>query len=255
MSLTICLNCFYNINDVEQTLNSIDQNKYEIVCMENPSKYEMSALFQNKNQNIKHYKCSENIDANIFTLFYWFYKNKKKTKYLAFSEADVIIDTGAIEEALFILSNNQAEICSIGLKMDYKKYKGLPIRSWVPCPQLDPKNNVMYGHTGFQFIIASWEIWDQFFNALENRKLNSGIALGSNEYFGISDSNLKLFADINNLKWAQTKNNLLDHIGWLHYLNEQDEYWQYKNLLLKNKKIRHQSDHWKNTTLTRISYL
>ena len=79
MSLTICLNCFYNINDVEQTLNSIEQNKYEIVCMENPSKYEMSALFQNKNQNIKHYKCSKNIGANILTLFYWFYKNKKKT--------------------------------------------------------------------------------------------------------------------------------------------------------------------------------
>ena len=68
--MLIILNCFFNYNDIERTLISIKNNDYDIIFLENPSKYSPNIKNLVEKYGIyKHYMCNDNIEGNIFTLF------------------------------------------------------------------------------------------------------------------------------------------------------------------------------------------
>jgi hypothetical protein len=76
------------------------------------------------------------------------------------------------------------------------------------------------------------------FDAINEKKLNSGVALGTDNFYGFSDSNLTLFNNMQNKLWVRTQNTKLDHIGWELYLDNDNEYVKYKDQMLKEQKIR-----------------
>ena len=125
---------------------------------------------------------------------------------------------------------------SIDLDLNYEKYDGLPLNSWVPSFEM--KNNYKVGATGIQFVIFKKQFLFDFFDAINEKKLNSGIALGTSEFYGFSDSNLILYNNIQNKLWVRTQNTKLDHIGWELYLDNDNEYVKYKDQMLKEQKIR-----------------
>ena len=63
--------------------------------------------------------------------------------------------------------------------------------------------------------------------------------MGTGIYHGISDTNLTIFIQRENKLWIRTVQNKLDHIGWEHYIENNDEYVQTKAKNLAEKKIRH----------------
>jgi predicted O-methyltransferase YrrM len=245
--LLILLNCFFNYSDIERTVVSIKNNNYydyDIIFLENPSKYSNKIKELAKKYNIyKHFICDKNIEGNIFTLFINKYSNIiNNYKYIALSEADVVLDKGAVNEAISILDLNDDKVgnLSIDLYLNYEKYKNLPLDTWIKPPIII--NNYNVGCTGFQFIIFKNKFLLEFIEKINKKELITSVALGIENYNGLSDSNLVLFNEIKKTLWIRTIKNKLDHIGWEHYIKNDDEYVQLKNENLKSKNIRNNSN-------------
>ena len=145
------------------------------------------------------------------------------------SEADVVLDKDSLHEGIDILnrSNNDVEVLSIDLLLDHKKYYNLPIDSWVPKPS--NINGYSVGATGFQFIIFKNYVLHEFITSLNKKELVSPVALGVNDCYMMSDSNLSLFIKKRKRLWVRTIKNKLDHIGWEKYIFNNDEYVKIKN--------------------------
>jgi len=240
--MLIILNCFFNYKEIERTLISIKNNNYncDIIFLENPSKYSSNIKNLVEKYGIyKHYICNDNIEGNIFTLFINQYPEIiNNYQYIALSEADVILDSGAIQEAVNILDLNDDRIgnISINLHLDLDKYKSLPIDTWIGRDQYI--DNYVVGDTGYQFIIFKKQFLFSFIDSINKKELSSPIALGVDKFYGISDSNLGQFNKRNNKLWIRTRINKLDHIGWEQYIHNDSEYVKLKNENLKNGKIR-----------------
>jgi hypothetical protein len=244
--LLILFNCFFNVSDIERTIISIIETKYpcDIIFLENPSKYSYKIReLAIKYKIYKHYICTDNIEGNVWQIFYNKYKNIiENYKYIALSEADVVLDKGSLHESMELLSTSPSNVglLSIDLHMDTTKYYNLPICSWVPNPTKIGIYSV--GGTGFQFIIFKQDTLNKFITSINKKELICEVALGIHNYFGISDSNLTVFTKRNNLLWIRTTITKLDHIGWEHYILNNDEYTQEKEKNIKNGKIRNNID-------------
>ncbi len=242
--LLILLNCFFNYEMIERTVVSILDNDYncDIIFLENPSKYSNKIKeIANKYKIYKHLICNDNIEGNVFQLFMNKYKNiTDKYKYIAMSEADVVLDKGSINEAIEILNKNDIRVAcaSIDLYLNYDKYNNLPLDKWVPKPTIIGDYNV--GATGFQFIIFKRPFLYDFIKTINNRELKQSVALGVSAYYGISDSNLIHYINKNNKLWVRTKKYKLDHIGWEHYITNDSEYVKLKNENLNKGIIRNE---------------
>jgi len=240
--LLILFNCFFNVSDIERTVVSVLNTGYpcDIIFLENPSKYSDSIKNLAKKYNIyKHFICNENIEGNVFQIFCNTHKNIIESyKYIAMSEADVVLDKESIHESINILNDSSDEIgvLSIDLHLNNEKYYNLPINDWVPKPTYMGKYKV--GNTGVQFIIFKKYILNEFINAINNKRLCNSVALGVNNYYGISDTNLSIFIKKINKLWIRTIQHKLDHIGWEHYILNNDEYVQEKEKNIRNGKIR-----------------
>jgi hypothetical protein len=239
--ILVVLNCYFNYRDIERTVGSILDNNIpvDIVFLENPSKYSFQIReIAIKYKIFKHYMCSGNIELNTFTLFANTHPEIiNQYNYVAVSEADVVLSKDSMVECLAILAKyDKCHTCSIDLELNYSKYNKLPIRSWVPIPIVF--DDYLEGPTGWQFIIFKRPFLLDFVKALNKRELVSKVSLGTPQFYGLSDSNLRIFVGRTQTRWLRTKLNKLDHIGWEHYLDNKDEYCVEKNKNLSNKKIR-----------------
>jgi hypothetical protein len=240
--LLILLNCFFSYEFIERTVKSIKENNFEcdIIFLENPSKYsDKIKEIANKYKIYMHLICNENIEGNVFQLFMNNYKKiTDKYKYIAMSEADVVLDKGALNEAIDIIDKDDDKVgcISIDLHLNYDKYKNLPLDDWVPKSQII--DSYVVGATGFQFIIFKKNFLYSFIKAINNKELSQSVALGIDKYYGISDSNLIHYNNINNKLWIRTQKYKLDHIGWEYYIDDTSEYVQLKKQNLNNGKIR-----------------
>jgi len=112
----VLLNCFFNTDFIERTVVSIMETKYpyDIVFLENPSKYSEDIRLMAKKYNVyKHFISNNNMEGNIFHLFCNLHSNIiEKYIYIAMSEADVVLDKESLHEAIEILnySNKKIEI-------------------------------------------------------------------------------------------------------------------------------------------------
>lgn len=244
--LAILMNCFFNTNDIERTIQSIEQTHFpcDIFMLENPSKYsEQIRILKHKFPVYRYFICNENIESSIFQLFCKKYRSTiKNYKYIAMTESDVVLDKGALHEIIDLLdtSKEYVGLGSIDLHMNQAKYYNLPIYHWVPRPEI--VDGYHTGSTGFQFIVFKQSTLLNFLEALDRKELSGGIALGAPVYHGISDTNLNIYVRNNNLLWIRTIYNKLDHIGWEHYIENNDEYVQLKNKNLNEQKIRYDVD-------------
>jgi hypothetical protein len=240
--ILVLLNCFFNTDFIERTVVSILETKYpcDIIFLENPSKYSDDIRILAKKYNVyKHFISNNNMEGNIFHLFCNLHSNIiEKYVYIAMSEADVVLDKESLHEAIKILnySNNEVEVLSIDIFLDHKKYYNLPIDRWVP--KTIKINGYSVGETGFQFIIFKNYVLHEFITSLNKKELVSPVALGVNDYYMMSDSNLTLFIEKRKRLWVRTIKNKLDHIGWEKYIFNNDEYVKIKNENITNKKIR-----------------
>lgn len=239
--LLILFNCFFNVKDVKRTIDSLERTgmEYDIIFLENPSKFssEMRQLAQEK-KIYQHYICSDNIEGNVWELFFKQFPDVAvKYRYIALSEADVVLDKDALQEAITLLNSSGSNVgnVSIDLHLDTVKYKTLPIRAWVPAAQ--QRDGYSVGATGFQFIIFKPAFLMEFIAAIRRKQLSCSIALGTSRFFGISDSNLQEFNQRKGTLWVRTVKAKLDHIGWEHYLGY-DDYCAEKDKNLKMGKIR-----------------
>ena len=252
--LCILLNCFFNVNDVKRTVESIERTGLpcDIIFLENPSKYspDMHKLAQEKRIH-QHYICSDNIEGNIWELFLSNHPEiSTQYRYIALSEADVVLDKDALHEITTLLDASGSNVgnASVDLHLDTEKYKTLPIRAWVPVPE--QKAGYSVGASGFQFIVFKPAFLMEFITAIRQKQLSCSIALGSSHFYGISDSNLQEFNRRKGTLWIRTVKAKLDHIGWEHYLTY-DEYCAEKDKNLKAGKIR-QTINVDKYTLTRL---
>ena len=236
MKHAIIMLVYYNHDLIERTLKSFqnyrDNNEVDIYFIENPSKNSplIKELANTYNVNY-HYICSENIGGILLELFLRKMKDilLYKYDYISTTESDVVVEDGSIDEAISILNeNDEIPVSYIQLNCDLEKYKNLPVHSWVPKPI---KYKTFYtGYTGFQFITFRKNILFDLLKRLKNKEIISPIALGCSDYYGLSDSNLRIYIyEILKQKGGIT-NKKLDHIGWEKYIdingnhNETGEY-------------------------------
>jgi hypothetical protein len=144
-------------------------------------------------------------------------------------------------------SNDNIHNVSVDIKLDTVKYHNLPIRVWVP--QSTPYKDYLLGHTGFQFITFTRDFLYKFINDINNKLLCSHIALGTQYYTGLSDSNLLHCNSKHGYKWARAKYNTLDHIGWENYILNNNEYVKLKWENINNKILRENIDVSKHTII------
>uniref|UniRef100_A0A6C0JNA3 Glycosyltransferase 2-like domain-containing protein n=1 Tax=viral metagenome TaxID=1070528 RepID=A0A6C0JNA3_9ZZZZ len=240
--LLVLLNCFFNTSDIERTLISLINTEFpcDIIFLENPSKYSDSIRILAKKYNIyKHFMCSDNIEGNIFHIFCNTHKHIiDQYRYIAMSEADVVLDKNALHECIGLLDNStdRVDLASIDLHLNTEKYHNLPISQWVPTSSI--VDNYLVGHTGFQFIVFKKNTLNEFITSLNNKKISAHVALGVHNYYGLSDTNLFWFVHERNKLWIRTLDSKLDHIGWEHYIQNDDEYVQEKNKNITSGKLR-----------------
>lgn len=243
MKLVVLLQAYFNYEKIDRTLKSINSPDIEIdiIFLECPSKYSEEIYNIGKKYNIKnHFKCSENIAGEVFTLFI---KNNiefiKSYDYVATTEGDVVLDNGSISEAIYLLekyNENYTSVCSVDLHLNLPKYP-IKFNDWVPTP-IDKEDHLI-GPTGFQFILFRPLFLLNFVNSCLNKEICAPIALGCNNYTSLSDTNLSIFCKRAGVHWIRTKFTKLDHIGWEEYVENNSEYVKEKELMLKSKKIRH----------------
>ena len=259
IKILILMNVFFNYDYIERTLKSINNQILsdqiiDIIFLENPSKYSFKIKELSYKYNIKyHFLSNKNLSGQIFTYFINNYKDIiKDYDYICLTESDVILDNGCIQELTDIIVSKKNNICYTALYTNLKKYTKIQnlINTWVPKTNF--KNEYAIGHTGIQFIMFKKEYLLFFFKEINSKKICNPIALGSSNYYGFSDSNLKYFNNLNNVVCYQTKNNKLEHIGWEVSIGLNKEYEEIKKYNLKNKIIRHNSE-LKNIVLHKIN--
>lgn len=239
--LLVIFNCYFNYKDIEKTIISILDNNVpvDIIFLENPSKYSNKIReIAIKYKIFKHYICSDNIECNTWTLFINTHMDIiKQYNYIAMTEGDTVLSNGSINECLTILKKyNNCGNCSIDIDLNYEKYGKLPIREWVPVP-IDHED-CYEGIFGWQFMIFKQHFLLDFISAINNKEIAGYIALGSDVFYGLSDTNLFTYVNRRGTRWLRTKKHNLDHIGWEHYLDDNDEYYVEKRKSINDKKIR-----------------
>lgn len=245
-SLLLLINCFFNVSLIDRCLESIKNSlkntfTLDIILLENPSKYSEEIYRLGKKYNIyKHYICNDNIEGNIFTVYMEKYKDTiQKYKYVGMSEGDVVMEEGALEEAIGILERNDARVgnISIDVELNYSKYYNLPIRQWIPVARHVDDYDV--GPTGFQCIVFKRDFALDFFAELKKQTLCGSVALGNTVFYGLSDTNLTIYNERRNTLWIRTKKYKLDHIGWEMYIDMNNDYVREKEKNLSTNKIRY----------------
>lgn len=224
-----------------------EYKSFDIIFLENPSKYSNKILELSKKYNIKHYIYNKNIGGVNFQHFITNEQELLKNyKYICLTESDVILDNNVINESINIMTKYNGKLCYTGLNVNLKKYLDFKklITSWIPKKIEHQDYNI--GHTGIQFITFNSNYLLNFIKALNNKKLIHEVALGVKNYEFLSDSNLYYFNKKNNETNYQTKNNLLDHIGWETLIGNYQEYAEFKKKYIKNVRT--------NIDLAQISY-
>lgn len=218
---------YFNYDLVERSINSFtSQFQGDIIFIENPSIHSEKMRQIGKKYNIcSHYICNENIGGCAIELFLRSNADMlKKYDYIAVTESDMVIEKGGINELFDILTNNiEIDIASIQLDIHLSKYKNLPTYLWVP--PIEKYKNFYLGYTGFQFIMFRHNILYDFLQKLADKKHVNHIACGSNDFYGLSDTNLYDYIMKNEMKWAVT-NTKGDHIGWEKYLDDAGNFSQ-----------------------------
>ena len=237
--LTIVL-AYFNYKDVEATLSSLENT--DIIILENPSKYseQMSNVVKKFPEVIHHFIAKENNDMEIAHYFLNNYSSLlEKYKYIAITEGDVILEKGALEEAIFLL-DKYAHVGNVSIDLSLENLTIPPLPpsavNWVP--RGSDCGDHIFGDTGFQFILFRKEHLFDFISEINNKTISAPIALGINDFTGISDTNLGIFNRRKKTPWIRTKYHKLLHIGWEHYKDPNDEYWLLKTESLNTGKIR-----------------
>ena len=140
VKILILMTCFYHYEFIERTLESIVNStgdpelSYDIYFLENPSQHsDRIAELGRKYHVARHYLCNKNIAGQINVCFL------KQTQisdfneydYIAMTESDVVLDQGAIQEAIDLLNQSRdlakpsVEHCSVALYTNLPKYKSI----------------------------------------------------------------------------------------------------------------------------------
>lgn len=242
MKHAIIMLVYFNYDLIERTLNSFQKyrnnNEVDIFFIENPSKNSSYIKELANKYNIDyHYICNENIGGILLELFLRKMKDilLYKYDYISTTESDVVVEDGSIDEAISILNeNSEIPVSYIQVNCDLEKYKNLPVNSWLIKPN---KYKTFYtGYTGFQFITFRKNILFDLLKRLKNKEIISPIALGCSDYYGLSDSNLRIYIyEILKQKGGIT-NKKLDHIGWEKYLDKNENCSETNEYCLEKKK-------------------
>lgn len=213
---------------------------YDIYVLENdsPKSAEMKLVLEPYKPYIKKYiKSSGNSAASIIIDVFQQELISRDYEYYAVTEADVLVEEGAIDECLTIMNKHNFNICSVSLKLDNAplNYSVSDIKSWIP---VGPDRGDYFAiHTGFQFVVMR----NPFFFAYLKHVVEV------NKF--IIDGKLRQFCEDTGNQWASTKTHKLLHIGWDLYTHLPNEYTKYKEEIAKAGKL------WKrdaNITLTEI---
>jgi hypothetical protein len=250
----IVMFCFFNVDLIKRTLESILASRYkpdtvvDILILENHSKHSDKILELSRKHNIMHYKANDNFGGHILTKFYMDYKYiLEYYDLIAVTDSDVVVEPNAIQETIDLLCNDELKHvgnCSINVGLDKEKYEELLEMIKIGICNLIDKGYYYEGVTGFQFINFKKEHYFDFFDAIISKKLNRKIHLGAMNYSGPSDTNLIYFnRKLKRKPWIVTKYNSLEHIGWETYLSKNYElykdYLQTKDDAIKTGKDRH----------------
>lgn len=246
---------FFNYDILKRSLESmvgstsyyknVEDIPYDVYVLENPSPYsdkigEYLKKLYNEGRIKGHYRSHDNIGGNIF--FQAIIKGliEIPKKYVCISEGDVILDKGSFEETLKLLEKYQkVPLCSIDIHLYNLPVGNFPnINSWIP--EAIDFDDHRIGNTGLQFITIRSDFFIEFLQAIINKEVNRGIVfMGNGNFF--SDSNLHEFCQKKEKYWLRTKYRKLLHIGWELYWNLNNEYYLYKEQLIKSGKF------WSNT--------
>lgn len=240
--ILVVFNCYFNYRDIERTIVSVLANNVpvDIIFLENPSKYsDKIKEIADKYKIFMHLMCSGNIEFNTFTLFCNTYPEiVSQYDYIAITEADVVLPDGSIQECFSILKKyDNCGNCSIFPETNFEKYKSLPLHDWVVPPSriLD---DCVEARAGLQFIIFKKDFLMSYIDSINKKEICGHVILGCHNFYGFSDVNLAKFISLKNKNWLATKYNKLDHIGWEHFLDVNDEYWIERSKNIAAGKIR-----------------
>lgn len=253
----ILVEAYFNYNDIDRTLESLvgnkslyqtyDETPYDIIVLQNPSKYtdSMEKVLNKYSEFIlKRYMSNENIEGNIFQYFLTNYRHiTDKYRFIAITEGDVVLDRDAFSEA-YTLINKYENVGNVSIDLSLENLKIPPLppgaSNWVPTG-ITCDDHII-GDTGFQFILFRKNHIYEFLEMINKKLICNSIACGVSNYYGISDTNLGVFNRMKGRPWIRTKYNKLLHIGWEHYMDPLDEYWQTKNESLKQGMLRTNMD-------------
>lgn len=249
----ILIEAFFNYDDVDKTLQSLvgdcsayktyEDAPYDIIILENPSKYttNMKKIIDKYTIFIKaHYLANKNVEGHVIHYFINNYRHIiNDYKYIAITEGDVILDKNAFEEA-YTLLNKYVNVGNVSIDLSLCNLNIPPLpqsaKDWVPVGQ--DAGDYLIGPTGFQFILFRTNHLLDFVEMLNQKRFINGIALGERNFHGISDTNLMEYNQFKKSPWIRTKYNKLIHIGWEHYKDINDEYWNYKTQLINSGQLR-----------------
>ncbi len=237
--ICVLILAFRNADLIERTLRSIRAQApaVHVVAIENPSSQSAAVGWALKKHHVEeHWMMSENVGGGGFDNFlHGQAAALKRFRYVAICEGDVVLDDGALQEAVDVLAAHpRPGVCGVGLHLTLPKYKEIHhlIKGWVPRPRVCAEGYLV-GATGFQFILFREDVLADFYGATVRGELRGSIALGASSYAGMSDTNLRIFLHRKGRSFAQTRLHKLDHIGWELYLAGGSAYSREKDKIIK----------------------
>jgi len=216
-------------------------HQIDLVVLENPSKYskQMGEVVKKYGDRVKaHYLCSQNIEMVCFQAYAERFQEEIQNKYdyVCVSEGDVVLRGQSMRECWALISEKQP-VCAIEMSTENIKIPPHPPGAvyWKPPRQVFPDHKE--GEFGLQFVMIEQKYYYNFLEALNKKELSERIPLGSPTQ-SFSDTNLRQYMRKTGVKFYNTIRHELVHIGWDHFLDPTDEYWNHRNSLIKQKKIR-----------------
>lgn len=238
----ILMIAFFNCNLIEETLKSLIKDftensiPYDIYVLENSSpKSELIAemLMKYKDFITKHIRSDINNFANIIIDAFTEELIPRNYKYYSVTESDVILNPNAYDEAIFILKKYKFHLCSIDLSLENLPVKKFPEAiHWVPQPIVF--NEFLVGPTGFQFIVFRRKMFLKYIKTLITKR-DSELKTSEKPIQLIRDQLLDHYCEKLGITWVRTKKSKLLHKGWDLYLDDDNEYVQYKKQQNKDK--------------------
>jgi len=227
--------------DIDDKLDTKEDIEIDIKVLENPSQYSdkmKEVCTKYSDHGVEHYMSNKNIEMACFQVFSS--QNKEKFMleydYICVSEGDVILKDGSMLEC-FNLINNKQPLCAINVSLENIKIPPHPPSAIHWMPPHKTFDDHLEGPSGLQFVMFTSKYYYDFLDALEKKTLSVAIPLGCKvQHF--SDTNLRAFMARTNVKEYKTKYHDLVHIGWNHFLDPKDEYWNFRTNLINEKKIR-----------------